>query len=136
MIQEPPRPSGVDDDSILSFKVKTHLSEFFASRGIRTPSGEDPAVMMAEALARQGGHVADSFTDFLRWYGNNLRDPPASWNHVVASFDRWIAKPNRGDVVQIRKGPQSQRDTTPQPSRYQLARLDDPFETNLQAEAV
>ena len=134
---EPPLPkSGDDDDSIPSFKVKTLLTEFLSTRGLRTPTGENPAAVIADGLAREGRDVGAGTADFLRWYGGNLRDPPGSWNHVVASFDRWIAKPNRADVVQIRRGPQSQRDTTPQPSRYQLTRLDDPFETNQKAEAV
>jgi hypothetical protein len=79
----------------------------------------------------EGRNIEAGAADFLRCYGSNLSDPPAGWNHVVASFDRWLAKPNRGDLVQIRKGPQSQRETTPQPPRYPLARLADPFETEL-----
>jgi hypothetical protein len=39
--------SSDDDDSILAFKVKTLLKEFFASRGVRTPTGENPAATMA-----------------------------------------------------------------------------------------
>ena len=135
-MREPPLPKSADDDSPLSLKVKTQLEEFLAGRGFRTPSGDNPAAMIADALARRGGDVAEGFAEFLRWYGGNLRDPPVTWKHVLASFDRWTAKPNRCDVVQMRKGPLSQRGTTPQPSRYQLARLADPFEANLKAEAV
>jgi hypothetical protein len=131
-----PKSGGDDDDSSAPIKVKTLLREFFSTRGLRAPTGESPAALIAEALLREGRDVEAGAADFLRWYGSNLSDPPASWNHVVASFDRWLAKPNRGYVVQIRKGPQSQTDTTPQPSRYPLARLADPFETELKAEAV
>ena len=125
----PKPPKSDDDDLTPSFKVKTLLTEFFSARGLRVPAGEAPAAVIAEALAREGQGVEACTADFLRWYGNNLRDPPASWNHVVASFHRWIAKPGRGDVIQIRKGPQPQREQVPQPSRYPLARLADPFET-------
>jgi hypothetical protein len=135
--EDSPHPkSGDDDDSTPTFKVKTLLTEFFASHGFRTPTGESPAAMIADWLAREGRDVEAGAADFLRWYGNNLRDPPGTWKHVVASFGSWTTHPKRGGLVEIRKGPQSQRDTTPQPSRYQLARLPDPFETNLRAEAV
>jgi hypothetical protein len=92
--------------------------------------------MIAERLAREGLDVEAGTADFLRCYADNLRSPPASWKHLVVSFESWIAQQKRGGVVEIRRGPQSQRGTSPQRSRYPLARLADPFETNLRAEAV
>jgi Helix-turn-helix domain len=125
-----------DDDLNPSLRVKTLLMEFFSTRGLRLPSGEVPAVPIAEVLVRHGRGAVEGTTQFLGWYGDNLRDPPVTWKHVAVSFESWTTKLNRTGIVEIRKGPRSELETTPKPSRYQLAKLADPFDTNFQAAAV
>jgi hypothetical protein len=126
--QESARPKTDDDDSSATLKVKTLLSKFFVSEGFRTPRGENPAATIAASLVRDGCSVAEGTAEFLRSYAANLREPPATWKHVLASFETWAIARKRGNLVEFRKGPNSQSHPAPQPSRYPLVSLPDPFE--------
>jgi hypothetical protein len=124
---------GADDDDPISLKVKTLLTEFFTSRDLRLPRGPAPATEMAKALRQGGRDISEGTAEFLLSYGKNLRDAPMTWQHVLTSFETWIAK-KAGHVIDIRKGAKSERKTTP--SRYPLAHLVDPFENLQEAHAV
>ena len=81
--------------------IRKNLLGFIEAMSFSMPSGKIPVEAIADRLTAIGAG-SDDLTEFLRKYRDNLRDPPATWKHVLVSFEGWAAKPETQALIRRR----------------------------------
>lgn len=81
--------------------VRECLMEFVRASGIEMPVGQMPVNEIAEGLASIGATMAD-LVNLLKEYAGRWKDAPASWRHVLVSFQHWAADPKTHEAIRTR----------------------------------